>query len=324
MFGKSAVIAGLGLGAFALAAFADTWQSAPPSPPNCPDTYEGCNPPINVGSSQQAKTGILGLANFIFNPTGTPTVTKGYVLTAMDTSGTVGWAAASSSSSTGGGVPNKIIVLNYSGGIDSDGSPYSPTGGPGTYSITINSPVKARIRAWGAGGGGGAINSDPVPGGAGGGGAYAEGIVSLAAGTYTVKVGLGGAGGTTANQAARCGLDGTASSFALNSTVYISAAGGQGGGGGCGDSRGVAGGSGGSYSGTAAIIGMNGGDGGNGGDRESIGGNSPEGGFGTAQNKESGPTAPGGGGGGGVPNNGVSYYPGFAGAIGRVIIELAN
>jgi len=47
---KISILTGLAIGAFALAAFADsTWVQAPPGPPNCPSTVQGCLGPINVG-----------------------------------------------------------------------------------------------------------------------------------------------------------------------------------------------------------------------------------------------------------------------------------
>ena len=57
---------GVGAGAIIIAfglqyAMAQTWSGAPSNPPTCPSTTAGCNAPINVGSSYQAKSGGLAL-----------------------------------------------------------------------------------------------------------------------------------------------------------------------------------------------------------------------------------------------------------------------
>lgn len=54
------LIVGFLAGASALSALA--WQGPPPSPPGCdPLSYEGCNPPLNIGDSLQTKTGPLSV-----------------------------------------------------------------------------------------------------------------------------------------------------------------------------------------------------------------------------------------------------------------------
>ena len=88
---SSLIIGGI-IGASALVALADnTWVGAPGSPSNCDSSISGCNPPINVGSYPQTKTGLLSLGYFQFDPAGA-TITPGSTLTAADTNGTVQWS----------------------------------------------------------------------------------------------------------------------------------------------------------------------------------------------------------------------------------------
>ncbi len=120
---KIATITGLALGAFALSALATgTWTAPSAAAPN-----GNVDAPINVGGGtalniySQTKTGFLTLANFIFNPTLAPgSVTAGSVLTAKDTSGTVGWAAPSSGGSFTGVTCTGSKVLK---GINANGTP---------------------------------------------------------------------------------------------------------------------------------------------------------------------------------------------------------
>ena len=59
--GAGAIIIGLGV-QYAMA----NWIPAPGSPPNCSDpTIPGCNAPINVGTSAQAKNGSLSLGTSV-------------------------------------------------------------------------------------------------------------------------------------------------------------------------------------------------------------------------------------------------------------------
>ena len=90
----SLVIVGFFLGATALSALAQstgTWTPPQCSPPNC-----NTPAPINVGSSAQAKTGLLGLSNFLFLPPGMTSVMPGSVLIASTTGdGLVTWGVPS-------------------------------------------------------------------------------------------------------------------------------------------------------------------------------------------------------------------------------------
>ena len=123
--GAGAIILGLGI-QYALAA-GSTWSPAHQTPPSCdPALDSGCNPPINVGDSTQSKTGLLGLAKFLFNPTATPNITVGSVLTAMDTSGTVGW---SSSGSGSGSIPSGAIMAFALSSCPTGWNPYTAAAG---------------------------------------------------------------------------------------------------------------------------------------------------------------------------------------------------
>ena len=124
MMYRIAAVTGLAIGAFALAALADSW-----TPPSCGPT--GCNvpAPINVGGGGavgtldnylQTKTGaltingFLTLQNLMFNPTLTHgSVPIGSVLYSTDDSGTAGWTTKSLECGSG----------NYLQGIDSTGAP---------------------------------------------------------------------------------------------------------------------------------------------------------------------------------------------------------
>ncbi|GEM_PF-3120245 len=55
---RIAVVTGLFLGAFALAALAD-WSAPQHTPPTCPSGESGCDAPLNVGSISQSKQGPL-------------------------------------------------------------------------------------------------------------------------------------------------------------------------------------------------------------------------------------------------------------------------
>jgi hypothetical protein len=73
------VIGTLTFGSIALAA----WTTPPASPTTCPTTTDGCNPPVNVGSNAQAKTGGLRVG-----AGGAPSV--GYILDAIGLVGAQG------------------------------------------------------------------------------------------------------------------------------------------------------------------------------------------------------------------------------------------
>lgn len=100
---KIGAVAGVTLGAFALAAFAASWT--PPPPPGPPQN--NVDAPINVGSSVQEKLGGIWVKGaftltdplFTFKPS-VAAVTPGSVLTALDTEGKVGWGAAGGGSLT--------------------------------------------------------------------------------------------------------------------------------------------------------------------------------------------------------------------------------
>lgn len=76
---RAAVLAGLALGSFAIAALAD-WTAPNNTPPACPTGQPGCDAPVNVGASAQTKTGSLAinaseLINGIDPNTNTPVTT---------------------------------------------------------------------------------------------------------------------------------------------------------------------------------------------------------------------------------------------------------
>jgi hypothetical protein len=194
-----AILAVLGIGAIlggtalSTSAQQSTWTPAPGTPPNCPNTTPGCNAPINVGSLAQVKTGWLTLGKFIFNPTGNPgSVPLNSVLTAMDTDGTVGWAAAGG----GSGIPSNIVVLDNT-----------------TPNWTVPAGVtRIMVEVWGGGGGSSFDDYTPNTGGhmwGGAGGGYAKGVYSVTPGAvYNVTVGIGGTGNYSGS-----GQNGTPSSF---------------------------------------------------------------------------------------------------------------
>ena len=174
---SAGLVVGLALGTSALVALADTtWTAAPANPPN-----NNVAAPINVGALTQTKTGLLGLANLIVTnftvATGTPVAGK--VLTALDSSGTVGWGTVAAAS--GGGIPSNIVSYAT----------------PGTYNWTAPAGVtKARVRVWGGGGIGNAGYSSGQQASdcaGGGGGGYAESVISVTPGmSYNIIVGAGG------------------------------------------------------------------------------------------------------------------------------------
>ncbi len=115
--------AGFLIGATALSALADTGNTW--TPPSATPPGGNVAAPINVGSVAQAKTGLLTLGNFQFDPGGASNITPGWVLTATNGNGAVAWAQAGSS-----GVTSIIAGKNIS---------VSPSGGTGN--VTINTPT---------------------------------------------------------------------------------------------------------------------------------------------------------------------------------------
>ncbi|MEI6396797.1 MAG: hypothetical protein WCO48_01865 [Candidatus Taylorbacteria bacterium] len=97
----TAIAIGALLGASALSVLAQSsgWSAPTATPPG-----NNVAAPLNVSTAPQAKSGLLGLSNLLFNPTWSAgSVTPGSVLTALDSDGTVGWGAAAVSSGGGGG-----------------------------------------------------------------------------------------------------------------------------------------------------------------------------------------------------------------------------
>ncbi|MFA6315406.1 MAG: hypothetical protein WC648_03530 [Candidatus Paceibacterota bacterium] len=136
-----AIVTGLALGGFAISAVA-AWTTAPSSPPACPDTIEGCNAPLNVGSSDQVKTGVLTLGALFLN-TGSPeraiglsvfgkTILNGSlqlktgagvnkVLTSVDAEGNVAWKTTTDLFGEGGATPTEISKTNSYSATATDG-----------------------------------------------------------------------------------------------------------------------------------------------------------------------------------------------------------
>jgi len=88
-----------------------------------------------------------------------------------------------------GTLPTKLVGAGYKG--DYRNGLYRIFQASGTFIVPANI-TKLRVRVLGAGGGGGNNKSG------GGGGGYADGVFTVTPGTsYTVTVGVGGAGGAT-------------------------------------------------------------------------------------------------------------------------------
>jgi hypothetical protein len=302
LINRVAIVTGIALSAFVLTAVAaDNWITNTSVPP-----LNNTDAPLNVGLAAQAKTGLLGLKNFLFNPTGVSNIPLDSVLSATNADGTVGWRR-----------PGAAPTLDK---FTTSGSWTAPAG------IT-----RVRVRAWGAGGGGasrynGTANGGPNPGGGGGSGGYVEALVPVTPGTqYTVTVGSGGGGGTSGTGTAsdRCGSAGGNSFFYLNSTNYLFAGGGQGGNSNdstCSGYLGGVGGDAGIVNPIGNIVGfeIDGGDGAKGiAGQPAEGGSAPLGGSGSSEDKTSDAHSPGGGGGGGLS----SATAGRLGARGMVILE---
>jgi hypothetical protein len=157
--GAGAIIIGLGI-QIALA----NWIPAPGSPPNCSDpSIPGCNAPINVGTSAQAKQGGLGLGTTTA-PNGytldveapgafistllTQGLTladgnsneTGYVLTNSNGSGLAKWQMATGGSGGTAGVTSITPASGYdqaSGG----NTTITPTSGTGAVTIAVSGTV---------------------------------------------------------------------------------------------------------------------------------------------------------------------------------------
>ncbi len=140
---------GFALGAFALAVAAQgVWTPAPSSPPN-----GNVDAPINVGDNLQTKWGSLwvkkGLevdGNLIV-ASGTPT-TVGYVLTAVDTLGTVAWRPAGGGGGSSAGVsPVAYFYWNYDNSADRIGDSYNISSvtrnvvDPSFVTVTFQTPL---------------------------------------------------------------------------------------------------------------------------------------------------------------------------------------
>ena len=115
----SALVIGALIGASALSVWAQSsgsWTAPTATPPG-----NNIAAPINVSTAPQAKSGLLGLSNFLFNPAWTSgSVATGSILTALDSDGTVGWGAGgpgiiSSSSSSLPSCSNGQILQMISG-----------------------------------------------------------------------------------------------------------------------------------------------------------------------------------------------------------------
>ena len=146
------------------------------------------------------------------------------------------------------GTTDSFMMFTYT--IDNTGT------GQTQYNINIRENINCDILIVGGGGGGGRF------GGGGGGGSILFGTnIALNTGSYTIRVGDGGAGDTTPDDATD-GINGFDSSIIINSVQYIAKGGGGGGSRGVSSRgrNGVAGGSGGGGSGTndTAYIGYGG------------------------------------------------------------------
>ena len=146
------------------------------------------------------------------------------------------------------GTTDSYMMFAYT--IDNTGS------GQTQYILNIKENINCDILIVGGGGGGGKFG-----GGGGGGSILFAANTALNSGSYTIRVGDGGAGDATADDATD-GINGNDSSITINSIQYIAKGGGGGGSRGVSSRgrNGVAGGSGGGGSGTndAAYVGFGG------------------------------------------------------------------
>ena len=175
--------------------------------------------------------------------TSTPVIAPNVV--AGITTGTLG---TTNSAMTTFGTTDSYMIFAYT--IDNTGS------GQTQYIINIKENINCDILIVGGGGGGGKFG-----GGGGGGGILFADNIPLNLGSYTIRVGDGGAGDATADDATD-GINGYDSSITINSVQYIAKGGGGGGSRGVSSRgrNGVAGGSGGGGSGTndTAYVGFGG------------------------------------------------------------------
>ena len=142
---------------------------------------------------------------------------------------------------------NSKIIENFNqdisvkgGGINNNQHSYYIFFSDGT--ITFNTDISCEVLIVG-GGGGGARNDDWEGGGGGGGGGVGYGIINFNQGEYNIRVGFGGAGGSSRLDNGKNGGDTTIIGGLINETAY--------GGGGGGWRPGLIGGSGGGGSGHA-------------------------------------------------------------------------
>ena len=151
---------------------------------------------------------------------------------------TTGTLGTTNSLITTFGTTDSYMMFAYT--IDNTGS------GQTQYILNIKENINCDILIVGGGGGGGKFG-----GGGGGGSILFAANTALNSGSYTIRVGDGGAGDATADDATD-GINGYDSSITINSVQYIAKGGGGGGSRGVssGGRNGVAGGSGGGGSGT--------------------------------------------------------------------------
>ena len=117
--GAAAIILGLGI-QYTLA----DWTAPQSAPPTCVSGNPGCDAPINVGPSAQAKTGLLALENLAVNylNVASGTIAAGNVLTS-DANGNAGWAKPSGGIGQGISCPGSEVLT----GVSSSGAPICKT-----------------------------------------------------------------------------------------------------------------------------------------------------------------------------------------------------
>lgn len=158
---KVAVFTGLLLGAFAISALAD-WSAPLSAPPTCTSGQPGCDAPLNVGGSAQAKSGALGLNETVsqiltgstLDVNGTASANKllakylqitggtlaaGNVLTS-DANGNATWQTP-----TGGGSSSGVSQITAGTNIT-----ISPTTGTGNVTINANASAPSGLVLGGA------------------------------------------------------------------------------------------------------------------------------------------------------------------------------
>ena len=232
--GAGAVILGLGV-QYAAA----QWTAAPSTPPG-----NNVAAPINVSSTSQAKAGFLSIGTttppstnyldvegaayiqgLVLGQNGGPALqildghqASGTVLTS-DANGKATWQ------SPGGAVPHGIVSYTTAG-------TYSWTAPAGVTSINVMAVGGGGGVGWTGGFGGNqpAVSAGPFPSNPA---SYVESILPVTPGvSYTVVVGSGGSSVHTGNSGfdpVYTGANGNPSSFTINGSQYVSAAGGSGG-----------------------------------------------------------------------------------------------